>query len=116
MYEKHIKALSDVTSPDYPEALEAAIALMRAAEPKDPAAEREHCKHVAWGYSGEGGVDCSSIHLEELIERERAAARAEGEQRKYYILVACISDQETRIRELEDLLRRECAAADAKER
>lgn len=78
MYEKHIENLKAIAR-NYPEGdqptFDAAIALMRAAEPQDESAEREHCERVVADHLG----DWQDIgpHVD-LIERERAAARAEG--------------------------------------
>lgn len=55
-------------------ALKAAVALMRAAEPKDEAAERAECETIAASYvQGTGPV-----RLRDVIMHTRAAARAEG--------------------------------------
>lgn len=56
-------------------ALQAAIDIMRAAEPKDPAAEREHCVRVVNEI-----MDCDdwwSAPRARVVERERASVRAE---------------------------------------
>lgn len=58
--------------------VETFLALGRAAEPKDPATEREHCERAAKGFLG---GETARIYVTELgpyTERERAAARAEG--------------------------------------
>jgi hypothetical protein len=79
MYEDEIRNLqAKMTRGDT--ALETAIALMRAAQPKDEAAEREHClrvvdsvEQVADTYTDEQVRGLAA----ELILRERAAVRAE---------------------------------------
>jgi hypothetical protein len=60
------------------EALEAAIELMRAAEPQDEAAEREHCKLAVFA-NHEGWRTGASSPWVELLMRERAAVRAHYE-------------------------------------
>lgn len=59
-------------TPDEYDALAAAIELMRAADPRDPSAEREHCRVQVAETSMSGNVTA------DWLERERAAARAEG--------------------------------------
>jgi hypothetical protein len=70
---EYIKKIDDFQARGFPkaeQALDAAIALMRAAEPRDEAAEREHCERAAHeGWNG-------PLTLMVVIERERAAARA----------------------------------------
>lgn len=76
MYEKHRHELQKMLSLDYEDehpALQAAIELMRTAEPKDAAAEREHCFAAAHDNSL-----AAPLELADLLMRERAAARAEG--------------------------------------
>lgn len=76
-YKKHMKYLQAAieVSPRsaVTEAFDAAIALMRAAEAKDEAAEREHCRQAVIVEYRRGTPD-----IEDLLLRERAAARAEG--------------------------------------
>jgi hypothetical protein len=57
------------------QAFDAAIELMRAAELKDEAAEREHCQATAVSI----GAAFSAVEGGQLLMRERAAARAEVE-------------------------------------
>ena len=86
MYEKEIESLEmmqtarTVKSP----ALDTAIALMRAAQPKDEAAERAHCEEV-------DRLHCE-VAITDLLLRERAAARAP--------LQARIDELEERLRTL----------------
>lgn len=89
MYEKHIEALLDARCDggNPTEALDAAIELMRAAEPKDEAAERQHCMRAAAEIS-DGSVS-GQERVAALLMRERAAARAEGvEQAKAMLEIA----------------------------
>lgn len=72
MYEKHIQDLKFKC--------DAAIALMRAAEPLDPASEREHCERAL------GDLEHGYGHVDVLMS-ERAAARAEAEA-KYQAMLA----------------------------
>jgi hypothetical protein len=79
MYEKHIEALEsidfdDPVSPNDRKAIDAAIEIMRAAEPKDEAAEREHCTQQS--YAAANNPQQGAIV--DWLMRERAAARAEG--------------------------------------
>jgi hypothetical protein len=55
-------------------AIDAAVDLMRAAQPKDEAAEGEHCESV-----GKAWLRQKDVSVVGLIARERAAARAEGD-------------------------------------
>lgn len=81
MYEKHIQALSDLKhyadklelNTHEREALDAAIALMRAVGPKDEVAERAWCAGVATE------LDFDFYEIMERFLRERAAARFQGE-------------------------------------
>jgi flagellar biosynthesis/type III secretory pathway protein FliH len=89
MYEKHIKVLERTEHQahgELGEALEAAIALMRAAEPKDPAAEREHCEDAV---RRNPNIDSEHNlkHIPPMLLRERAAVRAEVEA-KYAAMLA----------------------------
>lgn len=75
-YDRHNAALTAYNNAGAddldPETVDAAIALMRAAESKDESAEREHCIQAAdqqYGLNAAGRAD--------IIERERAAVRAE---------------------------------------
>lgn len=88
MYEKHIQDLKFKcdASACCPEALDAAIALMRAAEPKDAAAEREHCEIMARHL---GTQQCLGVRVATVFESQRAAARAEVEA-KYQVELACL--------------------------
>lgn len=75
---KHIEALKEAKRngrllPDEHRAVDAAIALMQAAQPKDAEAEREHCTPVAYEQKTMKGLLDS-----EFVEEQRAAARAEG--------------------------------------
>jgi septal ring factor EnvC (AmiA/AmiB activator) len=59
---------------------------MRAAEPKDEAAERDHCRETIAGlsfYDGRHGFKLASLLL-----RERAAARAEEHTARYELLAS----------------------------
>ncbi len=92
-YKKHIEVLTELRtarpeqhSERRREAVTAAIELMRAAEPKDSEAEREHCREVVKAFTL--GADETFDYPEECREMrsnmrhtlmsERAAARAEG--------------------------------------
>ena len=78
MYERFIEALEsyrNVLDKGDEVALEAAIAMMRAAQPEDEAAERAHCERVT---SFNGHV---MRFVADLLLCERAAARAEGSER-----------------------------------
>ena len=76
MYERFIEALEsyrNVLDKGDEAALEAAVALMRAAQPEDEAAERAHCERVT-------ALNGHVMRLAaDLLLRERAAARAEIE-------------------------------------
>jgi len=76
MYEKQITQLHrfNFEDPDFQETIDAAIALMRAAEPKDEASEREHCTRE-WSRVDKDKTVGVVTWLMEL----RAAARAEVE-------------------------------------
>jgi hypothetical protein len=80
MYEKEIKTLTEALeySAEYYPALQAAIALMRAAEPKDEAAEREHCQNVVNALCEHSYDYPYAPDVTDKLLRERAAARAEG--------------------------------------
>lgn len=76
MYENEIEALRDALVCEIlalPEktAIMNAITLMRAAQPKDESAEREHCERSVYA------APIGMIQREEWLRRERAAARAE---------------------------------------
>lgn len=79
MFENEIKALERMSRGESTDgktaAINAAIALMRAAQPKDEAAEREHCLRIARPVSltWEDEKD-----LAKIFEQQRAAARAAG--------------------------------------
>lgn len=103
MYEKEIEFLKvgGYLSPDNPIA-QTAIALMRAAQPKDAAAEREHCERFAneWLRGGDGP------NLAESVERERAAARAEvaGERHSANLYRAQLDQAEAELAQIKALL------------
>jgi hypothetical protein len=84
MYEEAIEFFTTIadSGPAHKKYCDAVIALMRAAEPKDDAAEREHCMHVAWDISDFARVGHpfknTKVAVVETLVRERAAARAEG--------------------------------------
>lgn len=88
-YEKHIEYLENQLAeyPDKTGAYTVAIELMRAAEPKDEAAEREHCDKAADDivFGEHNKVVHDEIALR--MQTERAAARAEVEA-KYAALLA----------------------------
>ena len=76
MFKEHVEALKSLIDgtgceDERDSALLAAIALMRAAEPKDEKAEREHCDRVV--------LEKNPLSMTERPMRERAAARAEVE-------------------------------------
>ena len=76
---EHIETLEDIlgyatAGARNAEALRAAIELMRAAQPLDPAAEREHCERLQQWHPSDGPKQT----LTELLMRARAEARAEG--------------------------------------
>jgi hypothetical protein len=79
MYEKEIeeiaRALGEVGY--FEESLNKAIALMRAAQPKDEAAERAYCVGQAEDWVRDWLPDPQPIPAD-LLLRERAAARVEG--------------------------------------
>lgn len=80
MYEKHVQQLQAAKHTHgvlINEALDAAIALMRAAEPKDEKAEREHCEHAVADAKRDHGLRSHRSYEVGLLLRERAAARAE---------------------------------------
>ena len=76
MYERHIEELlkAPTQSEAHALAVGAAIALMRAAEPKDEAAEREHCREALAQIPFLR--DAFRERAETVVMRERAAARA----------------------------------------
>jgi hypothetical protein len=78
MYEKEIRVLDGCwnrrTQP-INRAINAAIALMRATEPKDEAAEREHCRSATRADAPLSSPDWFVRRTE--LELERAAVRAE---------------------------------------
>lgn len=85
MYEKHAEVLAlffagSISKDDHrlEAALPAAIDLMRAAEPKDAAAERAECQRIARAVICDVSEDgCVSFNCAG-VEKTRAAARAEG--------------------------------------
>ena len=81
MYENEIRDLKQLlrngASNWSIKALDTAIALMRSAEPKDAAAEREHCKETVRMSWPRAVSDWEQECLTALLMRERAAARAE---------------------------------------
>lgn len=101
-YAKHIEVLerniNEWSDGERVAATRAAIELMRAAMPKDAEAEREHCLAVAYEWAKPLSLDSIPFELirpTNLILRERAAARAEGDTVGY--TRACL----TRVAEVE---------------
>lgn len=91
MYEKHITGLKIErigATGDKAEALDAAIALMRSAEPKDEAAERERLRAdlERWCDAKVEDLEVTSEHLD-WLQAQTAAARAEVEA-KYQAMLA----------------------------
>jgi septal ring factor EnvC (AmiA/AmiB activator) len=83
---EHIKVWGEVETPGDADAIAVAIALLRAAAPRDEAEEREHCRKT---------IDAMFPNLlsgwdsvERLLMRERAAARAEEHTARYELLAS----------------------------
>lgn len=86
MYDKEIEALSSLRGEllvgGGREAIDTAIALMRSAEPKDEAAERERCRLLALGAQGFGPDTVAEVLEFACAHEDLATARAEIEQLK----------------------------------
>ena len=83
MYKKHIEMMNKLGAYDFDSGFDEdqsklwdeIQALLRAAEPQDAAAEREHCYCVACDWAEEHGADLGGPCPTSLVEREREAAR-----------------------------------------